>query len=82
MTIKNMKSIAERVESSCRHDDLSFEHHSIVPSLSPEMQKAFLQKAADENLTVKEFREEVKQFKNQNLRISDNKGLISPVLLP
>lgn len=63
--LKDFRSVATRIDSSCRHDDLSFEHHSIVPSLSPEMQKEFLQKASDENLLWKRLRGiAVEQFRD------------------
>ena len=64
--LKDFRSVATRIDSSCRQDDVSFEHHRFVAQLPPEQQKEFLQKVSEENLTVKELREEVKQFKNQN----------------
>ena len=38
-TLKNYKSVSERVESSLRNDDLSFNHHVEVAKLTPEGQQ-------------------------------------------
>ena len=50
--LQNIKSIADKVESSRRREDLSFSHHTEVASLPPEKQEAFLQKAVDEKLSA------------------------------
>lgn len=57
--------MAERT-SHARADDASYSHHREVISLQPVDQKIFLQKAIDENLTTRELRVQVQQFKNQN----------------
>ena len=62
-TLKNLKSVSESIESSRRHDDLSFTHHQEVASLPPKKQEEFLKKAADEKLSVRELREEIKKYK-------------------
>jgi len=59
-TIKNIKSVAEAT-SSFRHDDLSFTHHQEVAKLTPEKQTEFLNKASDENLSVRELRNEIRK---------------------
>lgn len=70
-TLKNMKYVAEKIPSSCRHDELSFTHHQEVVSLEPEQQKQVLQKAVDEKLTVRETREEVKKLKHADKKKQD-----------
>ena len=60
-TIKNYKSVAENIPSSLRRDDLSFSQHQEVAKLEPEEQKFFLQKAVDEDLTVRELRAEIRK---------------------
>ena len=63
-TIKNIKSIAEAVPSSLRNDELSFSHHIEVAKLQPEKQKEFLDKASNENLSVRELRREIRFMMN------------------
>lgn len=60
-TLKNYKSVAERVESSCRRDDLSYSHHEEVAKLNPEKQNYFLGKASEEKWTKRELREEIRK---------------------
>jgi len=55
-TLQNYKSISNSVEPSRRREELTFGHHSEVAKLEPEKQKFFLQKAVDENLSVRELR--------------------------
>lgn len=61
-TIKEYKSVADRT-SHARTDEASYSHHREVVSLPSEAQKILLQKSVDENLTKRELREEVQQFK-------------------
>lgn len=66
-TLKNYKSVSERVESSLRNDDLSFNHHVEVAKLEPEKQVEFLNKASEEKLSVRELREEIKKDTRKEL---------------
>ena len=59
--LRNIKNIADKVESSRRRDDLSFSHHAEVASLPPEKQELFLRRAIDEKLSVRELREEIRK---------------------
>lgn len=59
-TIQNYKSVAERT-SSLRNEDLSFNHHVEVAKLKPDQQKKFLDKASEENLSVRELRDEIRK---------------------
>ena len=61
-TIQNYKSVAERT-SSLRSEDLTFNHHKEVASLPPEKQEIFLNKAVEENLSVRALREEIRRDK-------------------
>jgi len=51
-TLRNAKYVASSIELSCRHDNLSFEHHYQVASLKPDDQKIWLDKAEQNNLTT------------------------------
>ncbi|HUU52578.1 MAG TPA: hypothetical protein VMW92_06085 [Candidatus Heimdallarchaeota archaeon] len=44
-TLANIASICEKVKSSCRHENLSFEHHRAVAPLPPEEQVFWLDNA-------------------------------------
>jgi len=60
-SLKDIKWVSEKVESSLRKDDLSFNHHKEVASLTPEKQEIFLNKAVDEKLSVRDLREEIRK---------------------
>ncbi len=60
-TLRNDKWVANKIELSCRHDNLSFSHHQEVASLPPEAQKRWLDKAEKESLSVRELRHQVKR---------------------
>lgn len=60
-TLRQYKQIAEQVESGTRVPELSFTHHREVASLKPEKQKEFLQRAVDEELSVRELRSEIRK---------------------
>ena len=47
--LRNIKYVADNVNSSLRKDNLSFSHHTEVASLTPEKQ-LFLNKAVDNKL--------------------------------
>jgi N6-adenosine-specific RNA methylase IME4 len=69
-TLKNIKAVSDNVESSRRRDNLGFSHHVEVAPLPPEKQELFLNKAVEENLSVRELREEIKKDKRQDLKPS------------
>lgn len=76
-TIQTFKSVAENTEETrdslrCRKD-IGFSKFREVSSLETDKQIEFLEKSADEGLTVKELRDEVKQFKNQNNEMTETK---------
>ncbi|RLD64000.1 MAG: hypothetical protein DRI84_09090, partial [Bacteroidetes bacterium] len=60
-TLRNIKSVTERVELSRRQDSLTFSHHQEVAKLEPEKQKEFLDRASDERLSVRELRSEIRK---------------------
>lgn len=62
-TLKDYKSVCENVQSSNRFDDLSFTHHIEVAKLEPQKQEFFLNKAVEENLSVRELRREIHKEK-------------------
>lgn len=64
-TLKDIKWVSDKVKPSCRQDDLSFEHHKQVASLEPAQQKELLQKAVDEELSVRDLRQEVRKIKHE-----------------
>jgi len=62
-TLRLVKETAEKIESGRRLPELSFSHHVEVASLPPEKQELFLNKAVEENLSVRELREEIRRDK-------------------
>lgn len=62
-TIQNIKYVSDSVESSRRREDLSFTHHSEVAPLEPQKQEEYLQKAVDNDWTVRELRDAIKEDK-------------------
>lgn len=64
-TLRNIKWIASSVGLSLRNDNLSFNHHKEVAPLPPETQVLFLNKAVNENLSVRELRDEVRSAQRQ-----------------
>jgi len=59
--LQNIKSIADKVETSRRREELSFSHHCEVAALPSEKQELFLNKAVEEKLSVRELRTEIKR---------------------
>jgi hypothetical protein len=59
-TLRNMASVAGRVEMSRRRDKLSFGHHVVVAALDPEAQDAWLIRAEAEGLSVMALREQIR----------------------
>lgn len=62
-TLREYKRISESVKSDIRMADLGFAHHQQVASLPPERQEFFLNKAVNEDLSVRELREEIRRDK-------------------
>src|SRR6185503_834526 len=58
-TLRNWASVANKIESSRRRDDLWWKHHAEVASLAAEDQGTLLEKAARNNWPVTRLREEV-----------------------
>jgi N6-adenosine-specific RNA methylase IME4 len=67
-TLKNYVSVSKAIESSCRHDDLTFTHHQQVASLSKKQQMAMLDKAVENAWSVRELRGAVKSIKHSDLK--------------
>jgi N6-adenosine-specific RNA methylase IME4 len=62
-TLRRYKQVSERIESGTRVPDLSWTHHREVASLPPDKQELFLNKAVEENLSVRALREEIRRDK-------------------
>jgi N6-adenosine-specific RNA methylase IME4 len=62
-TLREYKMVAENIKSGARAPELSYTHHREVASLPPEKQELFLNKAVEENLSVRELREEIRRDK-------------------
>ena len=60
-TLQNIVSVTKSIETSLRHEDLTFSHHQEVAKLPPEKQALFLNKAVEEKLSVRELREEIRK---------------------
>lgn len=58
-TLQNYKNVSDSVDSSRRREDLGFSHHAEVAGLIPEKQEYFLNKASEENLSIRRLREEI-----------------------
>jgi hypothetical protein len=54
-TLMNMGTVARKVETSRRHEALSFEHHSLVAKLAPEMQSKWLGMAEGHGWSTKDL---------------------------
>jgi N6-adenosine-specific RNA methylase IME4 len=75
-SLRHYKDVAEKIESGNRLPELTYTHHLQVASLPPEKQELFLKKAVDENLTVRELRQEIRKEQReekQALPLPDNK---------
>src|SRR3990167_209755 len=59
-TLRNFKFVASKVELSCRHDNLSFQHHWEVAKLEQTEQKKWLKEAVRQHWNVKELRQGIK----------------------
>jgi N6-adenosine-specific RNA methylase IME4 len=64
-TLRQYKRIAESVESGTRVPDLGYAHHREVASLPPDKQEFFLNKAVDENLSVRELKAEIRKTRKE-----------------
>lgn len=73
-TLSDYKWTSDKLDSSLRKEELSFNHHKEVAKLKPEKQKAFLERAVDEKLSVRELRTEIKKEEiKENIPLPDNK---------
>ena len=91
-TLRNDKYVATRIPLSCRHDNLSWQHHKEVASLKEEQQKYWLSHASDLELSTKELRKAIKGSASAKwLKISDiwdlekkdeKHGIDSPYYIP
>jgi N6-adenosine-specific RNA methylase IME4 len=61
--IKDMKYVANNIESSRRRDDISFNHYREVAKLESDKQELFLNRASEEKLSVRELRREIEKEK-------------------
>lgn len=68
-TLRDDKWVASKIELSLRKDNLSFSHHVRVADLDPEDQKYWLDKAEEENLSVRELRKEINKWKKEQVEI-------------
>ena len=59
-TIQDYKTVSYRT-SAGRHADSGFSHHREVAKLPPEKQETYLKKASEENLSVRDLREQVRK---------------------
>lgn len=70
--LRDYKRVSESVESALRNADLGYSHHREVASLPPEKQEFFLNKAVEEDLSVRDLRREIHKEK-YNSDISGSK---------
>ena len=67
-TLRNLKSVASRIDVSRRHDNLSFSHHQEVASLPPDQQTHVLTLAETHGWTREVTRREVHRLTSESLR--------------
>jgi N6-adenosine-specific RNA methylase IME4 len=60
-TLGDYKRVSEKVKSTLRHADLSFNHHREVAKLPEPKQIEFINRAVEEKLTVRDLREEIRK---------------------
>jgi N6-adenosine-specific RNA methylase IME4 len=60
-TLREYKMVSENIKSGARAPELSYTHHREVASLPPEKQTEFLNRAVEENLSVRELRSEIRK---------------------
>lgn len=60
-TLANWATVARKIHPSRRREDVRFSHHAEVASLPPEKQTEVLERVKNEDLTVSETRELVRQ---------------------
>lgn len=54
-TLQDNRWVASKVDKSLRRENLSFNHHKVVASLSPEKQREWLDRAEEENWSIREL---------------------------
>lgn len=59
-TLRNVAWVANRIESSRRHDNLSFAHHQIVAPLEPDDQDCWLHKAEEKGWSKRDLLRAIK----------------------
>lgn len=64
-TLANWATVARRIDPSRRRGSLRFSHHAEVTSLSPDEQTEVLDKAEENNWTVRETRQEVERVRQE-----------------
>jgi hypothetical protein len=60
-TLANIISVARRVDTSRRRENLSWSHHAEVASLEPPEQQAWLERAEHDGLTVAKLRSRLRE---------------------
>lgn len=65
-TLANWATVSRGVAPSRRRESLRFSHHAEVVSLKPEQQTEVLDKAEENDWTVRETREEVERVKQES----------------
>ncbi|MHB8491200.1 MAG: hypothetical protein ACYDA6_03155 [Solirubrobacteraceae bacterium] len=59
-TLRNMRYVASRIDLSLRKDTLTFSHHALLASLDPPEQRAWLDRALADRLSVEDLRLELR----------------------
>lgn len=70
-TLANDKWVTSKVDFSRRRENLSFGHHHEVAPFSPDEQNSLLEKAEEENLSLRDFKELIRNYKRNLLPISE-----------
>lgn len=74
---KNWQWVAGKIPPHIRRIDLSFAHHELVAKLEQSEQEEFLKLAEDENLTVRELREKIRERHPSKPRTQKVKTIVS-----
>jgi hypothetical protein len=69
-SLRNMAWVASRFDLSLRSDKLTWSHHVLLAPLEPDEQRRWLQRAAEERLSVADLRVELRALQGGDRRPS------------
>jgi hypothetical protein len=76
-SLRNMRYVATRFDSSLRRDNLTWSHHALLASLEPEAQRYWLERAVNDRLSVEDLRLELRADRRGGLDSSPERRSLS-----